>query len=328
MLLIVVPVVYSADFSSGSFTVRDPVIAEYGGNSTSTSFEQLSSGGQAAIGESTSSSFIVKSGFLYFSDVITSSPPPPTPTPTPLPTGGGGGPLAPIPAPISGVVFGGIGYPLQPVYLLKDGQLTTATTADINGEFILSAGDLNSGDYSFGLMGEDVNGQRGAVFYLIHFEENLSQRIDDVLLPPTIALDKNNIFGQTAPLAEVTLTIGNLTKKVAANNLGIYLLPHKNLGLKNGSYQVKSQATLVNGRKTPFSREVTLDLEAVEQLPEKPSKCPPKGDLNLDCRVNLVDLSIMAYWWKRPALPARVDLNGDGIINLVDFSILVYYWTG
>ncbi len=52
------------------------------------------------------------------------------------------------------------------------------------------------------------------------------------------------------------------------------------------------------------------------------------NDLNNDKRVNLIDFSITAYWYKRPSPPATVDLNNDGKVNLVDFSIMAYYWTG
>lgn len=318
----------ATDFSGGNFIVRDPVISEYGGRATSAGFEQISSGGQAAIGESTSASFIIKSGFLYFTDLL--SAPSPLPSPGPGPSsggggGGGGGPLAPTPGPFSGVVFGGLAYPLQPVVLLKDGQVVATTTASVVGEFYLAAYDLTNGNYNFGIVGTDINGQIGPLFFLISFERGLSKRIDDVILPPTIAIDRENILGQTAPLAEVTITIGSLTKKTAANNLGIYLLPYRKLGLKDDVYRVRSEALLTDGRRSPLSREVMLDLRGeVSEV----GKCPLKGDLNADCRVNLVDLSIMAYWWSGSGVPARIDLNGDGKINLSDFSILVYYWTG
>ena len=58
-----------------------------------------------------------------------------------------------------------------------------------------------------------------------------------------------------------------------------------------------------------------------------------KGDLNGDCRVNLVDFSIAAYWYTRTlssdfALKEQEQLNGDSKISLIDFSIMAYYWTG
>ena len=68
-------------------------------------------------------------------------------------------------------------------------------------------------------------------------------------------------------------------------------------------------------------------------MAEEPKKAPEKGDLNSDKKVNIVDFSIAAYWYKRTisaefAAKERERLNGDGKVNLVDFSILAYYWTG
>ncbi|MBU2544617.1 dockerin type I repeat-containing protein, partial [Patescibacteria group bacterium] len=58
-----------------------------------------------------------------------------------------------------------------------------------------------------------------------------------------------------------------------------------------------------------------------------------KGDLNGDGRVNLVDFSIAAYWYKRTisaefAVKESERMNGDGKVDLVDFSIMAFYWTG
>jgi hypothetical protein len=54
---------------------------------------------------------------------------------------------------------------------------------------------------------------------------------------------------------------------------------------------------------------------------------PPLGDLNLDGRVDLVDLSAFAGSWlkQQPGLPA--DLNGDGKVDFGDFSTFGQNWT-
>jgi hypothetical protein len=44
--------------------------------------------------------------------------------------------------------------------------------------------------------------------------------------------------------------------------------------------------------------------------------------------VNILDFSIMAFWYKRLGFPAKVDLNTDNKVNLTDLSILAYCWTG
>ena len=61
-------VVLATDYSSTTFTVRDPVIDTFGQNTTSTNFQLINAGGQVAIGQSTSTSFILRAGFLYFTD--------------------------------------------------------------------------------------------------------------------------------------------------------------------------------------------------------------------------------------------------------------------
>ena len=62
----------------------------------------------------------------------------------------------------------------------------------------------------------------------------------------------------------------------------------------------------------------------VSELPGFRKRC----DLNNDSRVNILDFSIMAFWYKRLGFPPRVDLNADNNINLTDLSILAYCWTG
>ena len=52
------------------------------------------------------------------------------------------------------------------------------------------------------------------------------------------------------------------------------------------------------------------------------------GDCNADNVINLVDFSVLAFWYGKDNPPVCVDTNHDGIINLVDFSILAFYWTG
>jgi hypothetical protein len=59
---------FATDYSSSNFIVKDPVIEEGAGRRTSTSFIELESIGQNAVGISNSSNYTLKSGFLYFTD--------------------------------------------------------------------------------------------------------------------------------------------------------------------------------------------------------------------------------------------------------------------
>lgn len=54
----------------------------------------------------------------------------------------------------------------------------------------------------------------------------------------------------------------------------------------------------------------------------------PCADPNQDNRVDLVDFSILIFWFEKPNVPPHIDCNGDSTANLTDFSIMAYYWTG
>jgi hypothetical protein len=56
--------------------------------------------------------------------------------------------------------------------------------------------------------------------------------------------------------------------------------------------------------------------------------CPKSADLNTDGRVDLVDFSMLAFWWGQPiASTEPSDLNCDGQITLADFSIMQFFAT-
>lgn len=71
----------SADFTSTSFELENPINFLEGGQSSSSSFQYISATGQVTQGQSTSSTFAQNAGFLYFPAVST----------TPVDVGGGGG---------------------------------------------------------------------------------------------------------------------------------------------------------------------------------------------------------------------------------------------
>ena len=58
-----------------------------------------------------------------------------------------------------------------------------------------------------------------------------------------------------------------------------------------------------------------------------PLKAIQLADFNGDNRINIIDLSILLFYFDKPvSKDSRYDLNKDEKINLVDVSILFYYW--
>ena len=112
---------------------------------------------------------------------------------------------------------------------------------------------------------------------------------------------------------------------------GAYLLNFDTSVLEMGQHQTKSKAAL-NGEITAFGKVVGFSVGTKNVLAQLPT-VSKKGDLNKDGKVNLVDFSIAAFWYKRTLgvtfKPLEVEyLNGDGKVDLVDFSIMAFNWTG
>ncbi len=65
---------------------------------------------------------------------------------------------------------------------------------------------------------------------------------------------------------------------------------------------------------------------------QPPSPCDDlrvqQVDLNVDCRVDLVDLSILLYYYNRQGEEiARYDFNDNKIVDFPDVSVMMFYWT-
>ena len=164
-----------------------------------------------------------------------------------------------------------------------------------------------------------------------------------IFIAPTIAVDKTevkrgdniSIFGQSAPVSEITISINSAEEifvKKMSDAGGVYLLNFDTSVLDMGQHLAKSKAA-VDGEISSFSKTASFLVGTKSVTAAPPAKCPGKADLNNDCKVNLVDFSIAAYWYKRPLSAVfkateKAKLNGDGKVDLTDFSIMAYYWTG
>jgi len=261
----------------------------------------------------------------------------------PLPPGGGGGGGGPPPA-ITQAIFRGKAYPSSKVTLLKDGQIAARLPTSPDASFEISLSGLSAGTYNFGVWLEDQEGNKSLTQnFVVTITAGVTTIISGIFLPPTISVDKIevkrgeilNILGQTLPQAAVTIVINSeeeIIKKTEADKNGIWLYKFDTTEVNYGSHLAKSRADYQNDYSN-YSNSVSFKVSNKTIYIPKIKKCPSKGDLNNDCRVNLVDFSITAYWYKRTLTSyARTEIDSklkpDGKIDLVDFSILAYYWTG
>lgn len=324
------------DYSSPSFIIRAPVVSIGGSFSTSTSFQAQGSLGQIITGINSGLNFQQAVGFLYFSTGTTTVSTPETPvTPAAAAPSGGGGTVSVI---TTGANFSGRAYPLSKVTILKDGQIAAATIAGPDSNFSISLTGLSDGNYNFSVLGEDKNGRHSTLFtFPVFITRGVIMSISGIFIAPTISVDKNEvkrgdnigIFGQSISNSDITIAVNSENEiflKTKADKDGVYLYDFDTSELENGSHFTKSKAAL-GSQISVFSKTVGFSV-GFKNVFAAEGKYPAKGDLTNDRRVNIVDFSVAAYWYKRPSPPQAVDLNGDGKVDLTDFSIMAYYWTG
>ncbi len=321
-----------------------------GGPYSFTSFGNVTSGDMSGLTNGTTYYFIVLVKDIFGNIVATSTQVSSAPVASIIPvvnppsggsSGGGGG--GPKPSVIANVQFSGRAYPMSKVNVLRDGQIVLTTIAGPDSNFFADLGVSAAGDYNFSLYGEDKNGLRSSLFsFPVFVTAGATTKIGGIFIAPTISVDKSEvkkgdnivIFGQSTPEAQITINVNsesNIFVNKNSDKNGIYLLNFDSSVLELGSHSAKSKAAKY-GEISQFSDPIGFKVSNKTVLTAG-KKCPAKGDLNHDCKVNLVDFSIAAYWYKQP-LNASFgktelnDLNGDGKIDIVDFSIMAYYWTG
>jgi hypothetical protein len=247
------------------------------------------------------------------------------------------------PAPATIVIFSGLASPKSTVTLLRDGQIAATAPAETDGNFQITLSGLTGGDYIFTAYSEDSQGNLSSALTLpVSVASGVTANVSGIFIAPTISTDKSEvaqgdniaIFGQTVPNGQISIVLNSNETyaqiKSDANGRYSYNLDTASLAL--GQYYVKSKATL-GGNVSAFSKILSFTVGNKTIISPPAQKCPGKADLNSDCRVDLVDFSIAAYWYQRPLSDSFKiieinKLNGDGKIDLVDFSIMAYYWTG
>jgi hypothetical protein len=156
--------------------------------------------------------------------------------------------------------------------------------------------------------------------------------VSEIFIPPTIEIDPTqveqgqdvNIFGQSFPQSKVNISISPNGEVLESNtnHRGQWSYHFDTSPLLEGTYEVKAKAFFV-GEYSEFSQALPFLV-----LPEGEALCRG-ADLNFDGSVDIIDFSILLYFWGQtePENPCA-DINFDGIVDIFDFSIMMYWWTG
>ncbi len=257
--------------------------------------------------------------------------------PPPPPAGGGGGGGAYTPPVATGVIFRGIAYPGSIVTLTRDGVSIAEVPASPDANFEIQISQSNGGTYTYGVSSVDKNGIRSLIrSFTVMITPGVTTVISGIFLSPTISIDKSQvargdvltILGQTAPDAKVNIMLHSgtqLNKTATSSKDGTWSYKLDTLELDFGDHTTQARTT--KNQDISALSEVLGFKVGTSNVAVVPMKCG-SGDFNCDKHVNLIDFSILAYWFGRTNPPKNIDLKADGLVNIVDFSILAYYWTG
>lgn len=230
----------------------------------------------------------------------------------------------------------GLSYPGRTINILLDTENVGSVRAGNDGRFEFST-DADPGTASLGFWATDGAGTRSITFNTtFDVTQGAVTNISGIILPPTIRVANQNVnpgdqvtvSGQSVPNAQIELHLNNreqvLTTTAAADGNWSILL--NTASLRAAEYTLKARSITGTGTlksESGFSSALQLFV-GVEGKATRPS------DLNRDSKVNLIDFSILIFWWGTNGGNSNppADINGNGRVSIEDFSILLFNWTG
>jgi len=229
----------------------------------------------------------------------------------------------------------GIAYPRQTVRILLDAQEVGNIRAGNDGRFDFAI-DAQPGTASLGFWSTDANRIRSITFNTtFDVTQGAVTTVRGVLLPPTISADDVEInpgdsvvlTGQTAPNRLVRVYNGSeLLAEVQSGSDGVWTYTYNTAGLAPREYLLRARFVEGSGSlvsESTFSSNLALFV-GVDGRATTPS------DLNRDGSINLIDFSILIFWWQTSGGDSDppADINQNGNVGIEDFSILLFNWTG
>lgn len=245
--------------------------------------------------------------------------------------GGEGGSIIKIPTSVN---FSGWAYPLATVYVLKDGKLIKTTIAKTDGSFYVGIDERDSTKSLYTVYAIDEIGQQSLLLnFPVVVNKGYYTEISGIRFAPTISSDKIEvekngyitISGYALPSKDIEIKIQKTKEQIftgQVDNNGTYKFIYSLNGFPKGEYDVMARYVddIRNSKLLKFiiGENNIYTNESLNNIP---------GDCNADHAINIVDFSVLAFWYNKLNPPSCVDINNDKVINLTDFSILAFYWT-
>ncbi len=224
--------------------------------------------------------------------------------------------------------------------MLVDGKIAETARAGNDGSFSITLEQIGRGAYSFGVYAVDRTNVKSSTFSTTFTVTGArATTLSNINVMPSIAVSPNPVTpgtpllvkGYSIPNATVTIenqndrsSAGLKTFTTTSDGNGAWQVTVPTDGFSNGTYKVRAKAKQdASEVSTNFSGYTFYGVGQAAQG-------AGGSDLSRDGKVNLIDFSILLFWWNSDGGNSNppADINQDGKVSLTDFSIMVFNWTG
>lgn len=234
------------------------------------------------------------------------------------------------------ITVSGQGYPNQTINFLLDTESIGSVRADSDGDFEFST-EADPGTATVGIWSTDNEGTRSITLNnTFDVTQGAITNLSGIIIPPTLRLDTQTVdpgdivvvSGQS--LADTTVEINindsELVETVTSDATGDWEFSLDTARLAIAEHAIRARAIFGT---PPLTTESSFST-ALQLFVGVDGQVTQPSDLNRDGSVNLIDFSILIFWWQTNGGDSNppADINQNGNVGLEDFSILLFNWTG
>lgn len=236
------------------------------------------------------------------------------------------------------VSISGYAYPNSTVSILVDGTFFDTVRSNSTGSYSATLEDIARGVYTFGVYAAGPDGTKSSTFSTSFTVSGArTSALSNVNIAPSISVEPDpvdpgetlTVSGYSLPSATVSIQNGKMRSSivkdisVTSNASGFWTTAIDTASFSSGTYQIRAKSVQAEGISTNYSDHTFYGVGQAADV-------PVNADLNSDGKVNLIDFSILLFWWNSNGGDSdpSADMNSDGNVSLTDFSILLYNWTG
>jgi Dockerin type I domain len=237
------------------------------------------------------------------------------------------------------VIISGYAFPNSTVTVLVDGKVVETVRAGSSATYSVTLDAIAKGVYTFGVYGEGPDKVKSSTFSTSFTVTGArTSELTNIHVPPSIKVTPDpvnpgetlTVSGYALPNSVVTLQNGKAKMKsasestVTADGSGKWTTTLTTSNFSKGTYQIRAKSAQDGGVFTGYSGYTFYGVG------EKAEGGTLSADLNRDGKINLIDFSILLFWWNTNGGDSdpSADINRDGRVTLTDFSILLFNWTG